>query len=315
MAPRRTKSRIQAAATKRAAERAAHAASGAGQASGNNELGNELMINNDLQEVVATAPISVPLAPPVASNASAGLGLNLQQLQEAQIRQTMRYEAERFEKEMAREALAAAQPGNTQGLGFDVGSSGRGYQEIMTGKYQQSSDFANAPAFMRSCPQKEVVKMWSKDPNHNMANIYLLLNNESFDAPGDLFEQYINADGKVETRSKPGGKADYGNVTTWSQAFLKWMQIRLYFDKDLAAQLKHYEFHSFIVTLATTYIWDGVLELAVYSHRIFWANPSGNWEVQQTDVARFCTIKTIPRLQEPSSNRRERSNKRGRANT
>ena len=150
--------------------------------------------------------------------------------------------------------MAIAQPVAREGLGFDTGVGGRSYHEIMTGKYQQSLDYANAPAFLRSCPQKEVVKMWSKDPNHNMANIYLLLNNESFDAPGDRYEQYINTEGRIETRAKPGGKDDYGGVTAWSQAFLKWMQIRLYFNKDLVAQLKHYEFHTFIVTLATTYI-------------------------------------------------------------
>jgi hypothetical protein len=302
MAPRRTKAQMEAAAAKHAVRAATR---------DREEATIELTSNDeDDNEPEATA------ADDAAAANAPGAGLTLQQLQEAQIRQTMRYEAERFNKEMAREALAIAQPVAAEGLGLGTGVGGRGYHEIMTGKYQQSLDFANAPAFLRSCPQKEVVKMWSKDPNHNMANIYLLLSNESFDAPGDRYEQYINTDGRIETRAKPGGKDDYGGITAWSQAFLKWTQIRLYFDKDLVAQLKHYEFHTFIVTLATTYIWDGVLDLAVYSHRMFWTDPSGSWEVQQTDVARFCTVKTIPRLQEPSSSsRRERSNKRGRANT
>jgi hypothetical protein len=303
MAPRRTKAQIEAAAAKRVARAATRA---------REEVINESASNDeDDNEPEVTAADAA-----AAANAGPGAGLTLQQLQEAQIRQTMRYESERFDKEMAREALAITQPVAAEGLGFDTGAGGRGYHEMMTGKYQQSLEFTNAPAFLRSCPQKEVVKMWSKDPNYNTANIYLLLNNESFDAPGDRYEQYINTDGRIETRAKPGGKDDYGGITAWSQAFLKWMQIRLYFDKDLDAQLKHYEFHSFIVMLATTYIWDGVLELAVYSHRIFWTDPSGSWEVQQTDVARFCIIKTVPRLQEPSSgSRKERPNKRGRTNT
>jgi hypothetical protein len=71
-------------------------------------------------------------------------------------------------------------------------------------------------------------------------------------------------------RRRVGKKENYKTLTVWSTAFLLWSAIRVVHSKDLDLFLKLYRFYTKIRRLSATYVWDGVLNLAIHLHTVYY---------------------------------------------
>jgi hypothetical protein len=126
------------------------------------------------------------------------------------------------------------------------------------------------------------------NPEYDPSKIYKLCIDSRFDEPDDTYESKMTSGGLVYTKRR-GRKEDYSKPLIWSNAFLLWMTIRVVHSKDVNLLVKLHRFHHRIIRLASTYVWDGVLKLAIAHHTTFYNDPDASWTIPNEEVDLRCT--------------------------
>jgi hypothetical protein len=143
-------------------------------------------------------------------------------------------------------------------------------------------------------PQKQLVHVYKwPNPDYDPSEIYKLSLDSAFDSVDDTFESTMTVSGMVHTKRK-GRKEDYKSPTVWSTAFLLWQAIRVTYSKDIDLNLKLHKFHAKIMRLAATYTWDGVLNLAIHLHTVYYNDSEASWTIPDDERDARCIRRPPP---------------------